>query len=821
MNNKLAIICALTAALIFPVAAEEVDLQLQRREDQTVNAVPGHKLDHGGIIINPTPQQFSRDPQGRMLDLSRKQLKIKARHGAKTAEKAGVKQLEGAYRLRIDGKGAEIIGYDAAGEFYGLRTLDAILASEAAVGGKVPFLEINDWPELPERGVVEGFYGTPWSHEARLALIDFFGKNKLNKYIYGPKNDPYHTSPDWRKPYPEEEAARLAQLIAACDSNMVKFTWAVHPGADIKWTDGDFADIMAKFEQLYGLGCRSFAIFFDDIKGEGTNPRKQVAFLNRLTKEFVEAKGDVTPLAMCPTDFTKAWADGSENGPLAEYGRTLDPSVMVMWTGDAVCGDIPRSTLEWVDSRTRRPALVWWNYPVTDYARHILNQGPVYGLDPQATSADLCGLMSNPMENAIASMVALYGVADYTWNPAAYNPIDCWERSLAYMMPECPEAYRNFAINSCDTEFGYRRAESWETPAFKFDDYNIPTAALLRSQLAKMKAAPSVIRSKCGNKMLLAEIDPWLDQLEALADRTDAALLLMETYSKGDGSEFWNGYVANRMDSVGQAAYEAHKVGTLKWQPLYEDLMDKMVDGFYKSLTGEESSIPKVTGTFGNLQTPSRKKMFDNDSTTVYFADRVQQSGDWIGVEFGAPVELRNVRILQGRDYRDVVVFDKAVVDYSPDGNKWLPLTDTLIWVRDIYWECPGAATPPTAKGVRLRKLDSDNQQGVGIREFSVNATGVTAPFDRNPSTFERMDTPLNFTPEDGTERVCLLLGDMTGRTLNVEQRDAVGSLLWRGPVTEAYAEIEVVPSAKMITLIGNADIFEIITKKKFMNPDI
>ena len=169
---------------------------------------------------------------------------------------------------------------------------------------------------------------------------------------------------------------------------------------------------MDKFEQLYGLGCRSFAIFFDDIKGEGTNPEKQVAFLNRLTKEFVEAKGDVTPLAMCPTDFTKAWADGSENGPLSVYGRTLDPSVMVMWTGDAVCGDIPRETLEWVDSRTRRPALVWWNYPVTDYARHILNQGPVYGLDTRATSADLCGLMSNPMENAIASTVALYGVAD-------------------------------------------------------------------------------------------------------------------------------------------------------------------------------------------------------------------------------------------------------------------------------------------------------------------------------------------------------------------------------------------------------------------------
>ena len=120
--------------------------------------------------------------------------------------------------------------------------------------------------------------------------MTFFGRNKLNTYIYGPKNDPYHTSPNWRKPYPEADAAHLAQLIKASDDACVKFTWAVHPGADIKWTDGDFNDIMAKFNQLYDLGCRSFAIFFDDIKGEGTNPQKQVAFLNRLTKEFVEAK---------------------------------------------------------------------------------------------------------------------------------------------------------------------------------------------------------------------------------------------------------------------------------------------------------------------------------------------------------------------------------------------------------------------------------------------------------------------------------------------------------------------------------------------------
>lgn len=35
----------------------------------------------------------------------------------------------------------------------------------------------------------------------------------MNTYIYGPKDDPYHSSPNWRKPYPEKEAAQIKDLV--------------------------------------------------------------------------------------------------------------------------------------------------------------------------------------------------------------------------------------------------------------------------------------------------------------------------------------------------------------------------------------------------------------------------------------------------------------------------------------------------------------------------------------------------------------------------------------------------------------------------------
>ena len=55
-------------------------------------------------------------------------------------------------------------------------------------------------------------------------------------------------------------------------------------------------------------------------------------------------------------------------------------------------------------------------------------------------------LSDNPMEHGEASKLALYGVADYTWNIANYNPIDSWERGLQELTPKAKDAYRTFAI---------------------------------------------------------------------------------------------------------------------------------------------------------------------------------------------------------------------------------------------------------------------------------------------------------------------------------------------------------------------------------------
>lgn len=843
-------IAALVASLCTytPASADDFDLASQRSEKQDVNPVDGHVIDHNGLVINPTPQSLTIDTSGKLdvslgvcpvdvqgkfaatigsfagsglrLYLAGPRLSID--FGAKIARKAGVKELSGAYSLVIDKKGITITAFDERGAFYGLQTLRQVVESPIAEGAKLPYLTINDFPTLPDRGVVEGFYGTPWSHEVRLSLIDFYGQFKLCTYLYGPKDDPYHSSPNWRLPYPDKEASQICELVEACNRNYVDFVWAIHPGKDIKWNEDDYKNLLHKLNLMYDLGVRSFALFFDDISGEGTNPVKQVELLNRLHSEFVEAHSDVAPLTVCPTDYSRLWANPSPDGSLAIYGNTLHPSIKVFWTGDVVCSNLTKETLDWVNSRIKRPAYYWWNFPVTDYARHIIMQGPTYGLEKTLTASDLCGLVSNPMEHGEASKLALYGVADYCWNTAAYNPLDNWERGLAVLTPEAREAYRTFAIHSCDTETGYRRDESWETTTFSLDDYTQAQYDALYKEFAKIQNVEATMRNHCTNRLLLRELSPWLTEFTKLGKRGTATLELIKTFGKTDNATFWQSYTANLMNDDDCRDFAAHKCGTMKLQPFYENNMDALRDRFFKAVTGQHPSSVRCIGTFATLNTPLSKLMLDNDATTYYHSGLAQskQGGDWIGVDLGVVRDVNEVNILQGRNsIDDVDYFDHATLEASADGRTWQPLIAEMEKQYDIHWQ--GEAVK--ARYVRLRKLPSEKESWVAVRTFEVNPVtpdnvGIvfTAPnrdaavlaLDKNPGTSCRLCGTMTIDVAPGTSQCTILARDAS---LAITQLNAKGTVIAARSFSDPFISFELENGTSRLSISGSAEIFDIV----------
>ena len=460
-------------------------------------------------------------------------------------------QAEG-YFLRISPKEIVFAGYDERGTFYAVQTLRQLMED-----GQLPVTEITDWPEVRFRGVVEGFYGAPWSHQARLRHLKFYGQNKMNTYIYGPKDDPYHSSPNWRLPYPEQEAKQIKELVQVAQENAVDFVWAIHPGKDIKWNQEDRDNLLGKFQKMYDLGVRSFAVFFDDISGEGTNPDRQAELLNYIDEQFVKVKQDVNPLIMCPTEYNKSWSN-VKGGYLTTLGTKLNGSIHIMWTGDRVIadmyeGDTEKGGMKWINNLIQRPAYVWWNFPVSDYVRDHLLMGPVYGNEKHIADM-MSGFVTNPMEHAESSLLAIYSVASYAWNPDEYDSMKAWRDAMKAILPSAAQELETFATHNSDlgpNGHGYRREESvaLKPVAERFlneylskGTYPMEDFLTLLDTFMQMKEAADILMTNTENPALITEMKPWLIQHKLMGELGGEVLALVNAHERGKQEGFLRKY---------------------------------------------------------------------------------------------------------------------------------------------------------------------------------------------------------------------------------------------------------------------------------------
>ena len=100
------------------------------------------------------------------------------------------------------------------------------------------------------RGVIEGFYGHPWTHEQRLALIDFLAARGMNTLVYAPKDDPLLRR-EWRAPYGGEALERLRELVDRCRANEMELAWCLSPGLSIRYSDdADVDALVAKMRDV-------------------------------------------------------------------------------------------------------------------------------------------------------------------------------------------------------------------------------------------------------------------------------------------------------------------------------------------------------------------------------------------------------------------------------------------------------------------------------------------------------------------------------------------------------------------------------------------
>lgn len=303
------------------------------------------------------------------------------------------------------------------------------------------------------RGVIEGFYGEPWSHQERLDLIRFCGAHGLNTWVHAPKDDPYHRRL-WREPYPDADLERLAELVREAERHGVDLAYAIAPGLDVCYSnDADFETLLRKCEQLRAIGVRSFQLLWDDIEHElphaadrdlyGHEERPSAAAQAPFTNRFAREWEQPGPLVVCPMGY----AGTGDSAYRQIFGSRLDADVVVYWTGPEVVSiGITREALNLAVERFRgHELLLWDNYPTNDFDRDRLFLGPLLGRDPRLAGGRCAGLIANGMVEAVPSKLALATIAEWCRDPHAYEPVAAYERALAAHGAEVLEALRALA----------------------------------------------------------------------------------------------------------------------------------------------------------------------------------------------------------------------------------------------------------------------------------------------------------------------------------------------------------------------------------------
>ncbi|MGH0037418.1 MAG: protein O-GlcNAcase [Myxococcota bacterium] len=387
---------------------------------------------------------------------------------------------------------------------------------------------------FPHRGVVEGFYGPPWSHADRLWLLEHMGRWGLNRYLHAPKDDPRPRA-QWRDAYPAEAMGEFRQLVERGGSAGVDAGFAVSPGLSIQYSSADdVAALCAKLASFRALGARFLGLCLDDVPTRLVHAADRATFSTlgaahaALARAVAESLGPEVLLWVVPTDYLGT--EGTDY--LAELAEGVPPEIEIGWTGRTVVSPTIRSD----EARARaatlgRRLLVWDNFPVADGPmRNMLHLGPLVGRDADLPD-HVSGFLLNPMQHLRASAISLHTAAAYLRDPGGYDPEAAWRAALEELGAGAPEAFALFAAahrsSALDPEDRDRELEAAWRPLAEELSAGAPSPATCEAVSALLEAragAAESLRRDLEDTSLGDEIAPWLAAHETETRRMRAAV---------------------------------------------------------------------------------------------------------------------------------------------------------------------------------------------------------------------------------------------------------------------------------------------------------
>lgn len=359
----------------------------------------------------------------------------------------------------------------------------------------------------PWLAALEGYYGPPLRHAERVDLIGWLAAHDYDAYAYSPKDDPYARG-RWREPYPAEQMAQFAELVAVCHDVGMELALTMNPGLDWRLDDPSEIDkLTAKLEAWHRIGVRGLAVAWDDVPGEGTSIG---ASHGAAVAAAVERIGDNARWFTCPVDYSAR----VPTTYLTAFAHALPHQVDIVWTGPGIVS--PQCTGQdatVLSAALGRRLLFGENFPVNDGGmEQILHLGQ-YPTRDESFAHAVSGAVVNFMHRPRASRIGL-AVAAKFWRDPNADRYDAWEAVLAEFAGLEPLAR---ACGSwIDNPLPDRRLTEWAEAAIASKGTDTRLEAFLAAG-CRDGLEPA----------LAAEVEPWLEQWDKEAVAMQSALWLI------------------------------------------------------------------------------------------------------------------------------------------------------------------------------------------------------------------------------------------------------------------------------------------------------
>ncbi|MGD0864471.1 MAG: beta-N-acetylglucosaminidase domain-containing protein [Rhizomicrobium sp.] len=278
-------------------------------------------------------------------------------------------------------------------------------------------------------GLIEGFYGKPWSWEARAEAVAFLAPHGYRFYYYAPKADAFLRR-RWREKHPAAMDVELRRLAGHCRSLDVRFGVGLSPYEIYRNFDAEARGALAaKLAHLDGIGIDDLAILFDDMRGDLPGLAQMQVDIVHWVRERSKAKR----LLVCPSYYTddpildRFFGERPANY-LEDFGGFLDKAIDIFWTGEEVCARaFSPGHLARVTAQLGRKPFLWDNYPVNDgpVMSQFLHLRAFTGR-PASIAGHIAGHAVNVASQPILSRIPALSLAD------SYAQGDAYEYGAAF-----------------------------------------------------------------------------------------------------------------------------------------------------------------------------------------------------------------------------------------------------------------------------------------------------------------------------------------------------------------------------------------------------